>query len=72
MPKSVITFHESYGDVSRDQLAAYRRHNVSPSDHNELVENFGEDSHKVITEYVKRNAGQHGGQFQVFDLWMGR
>jgi hypothetical protein len=68
----MMTFHESYGEVSKAQLAAYRKFNVSPSDHNDLVEAFGEDRHDEITNYVKVNAAASGGMFRVFDLWMGR
>lgn len=67
-----LTFHESYGAVSRAQLAAYRKHNVSPSDHNDLVNAFGVDEHDYITWYVKNNADQHDGMFRVFDLYLGR
>ena len=67
-----MTFHESYGEVSKAQLAAYRKHNVSPSDHNDLVVEFGEDNHDGITAYVKNNAAANGGMFRVFDLWLGR
>jgi hypothetical protein len=57
------TFHESYGTVSRAQLAAYRKYNVSPSDHDELVRQFGEDAHAEITACVKENSP--AGMFRV-------
>ncbi len=66
-----MTYHESYGDVSRAQLAAYRKHNVSPSDHNDLAEHFGHNP-AAITAYVKDNAAKHNGMFTVFDLYLGR
>lgn len=53
-------FHESYGDVSRPQLAAYRKHNISPSDHDDLVRHFGEGAHSDITKWVKDQAAEHG------------
>jgi hypothetical protein len=62
-----MPFHESYGEVSRAQLAAYRKFNVSPSDHDDLVERFGEDNHAAIVQGVKDNLFQ--GQFSVFSLW---
>lgn len=65
-------YHESYGTITRAQLAAYRKHNVSPSDHDDLTEHFGEDAHADITAYVKRNAASHNGLFEVFDLYLGR
>ena len=46
-------FHEQYGEVSRPQLAAYRKYNVSPSDHYDLIAEFGEDRHSEITQAVK-------------------
>lgn len=53
-------YHESYGDVSRAQLAAYRKHNISPSDHDDLVDHFGEGNHDAITKWVKSQAAEHG------------
>lgn len=53
LPAQPTIFHESYGDVTRPQLAAYRKHNVSPSDHNDLADEFGEDDHRGITQVVK-------------------
>ena len=66
-----MLFHESFGDVTKAQLTAYKKHNVSPADHDELVMRFGLD-HNAITDYVKSNAAQHNGMFQVFDLYLGR
>lgn len=63
-----MVFDESYGDMSFAQRAAYRKHNVSPSDHWELVEQFGTD-YAAITKYVKHNAANNAGVFSVFDLW---
>lgn len=51
-----VIFHESYGNVSRPQLAAYRKHNISPSDHDDLADEFGEDSHDAITKAVKERS----------------
>lgn len=69
---SSITFHEFYGEVSRAQLAAYRKHNVSPADHGDLLARFYIDNHEAITKYVKDNAAQHNGIYSAFDLWLGR
>lgn len=46
-------FHEDYGQVSRPQLAAYRKHNVPPAMHDELAGYFGGENHDAITRYVK-------------------
>ena len=66
-----MTYHESYGDVSALQLQTYRRHNVSPADHNDLVENFGENPTRII-DYIARNAAGNGGIYRPFDLMLGR
>jgi len=62
-----MVFDEWYGELSYAQRAAYKKHNVSPSDHDDLVRYFGEDAHKEIAEYVKENAEEHGS-FSVFWL----
>lgn len=51
MPK--IIFDENYGNVSFAQRAAYRKFNVSPSDHEDLADHFGADAHEEITRFVK-------------------
>lgn len=43
-----MIFHESYGEVSRAQLAAYRKHNVSPMDHDILVERYSNDPSMIV------------------------
>lgn len=50
---SKMTFHEVYGDVSVAQLRAYRKHNVSRSDHDHLTDVYGRDAHDAITAAVK-------------------
>jgi hypothetical protein len=61
-----LTYHESYGEVSRAQLAAYRKHNVSPSDHDYLTDHYGEDNHDAITKAVKDPANQQGRSFSTY------
>ncbi len=51
-----IIYDEQYGDVSFAQRSAYRKYNVSPVDHDMLVDKFGEDSHAAITKYVKEHS----------------
>ena len=51
-----IVFDEWYGKLSFAQRAAYRRFNVSPYDHDELVREFGEDAHEAITKAVKERS----------------
>lgn len=61
-------FHEQYGEVSRPQLAAYRKHNISPSDHDDLVRHFGEGAHADITKWVKDQAAENNGRVDTFRL----
>lgn len=67
-----IVFDEWYGELSYAQRAAYRKHNVTPVEHTELVMHFGENAHAEITNYVKRNAAANNGTFLVFDMYLGR
>lgn len=62
-----IIFHESYGEVSKAQLAAYRKYNVSPSDHDDLAYRFGEDAHAAITAAVKQFSPN--GMFSSFAMF---
>lgn len=59
-----MVYNEWYGTISHAQQAAYRKHNISPMDHNMLVEHFGEHAHAAITKFVN-----DGGQ--VFRLGRG-
>jgi len=68
---SAMTFHENYGMVTKAQLRAYKKYNVSPSDHDDLTREFGSD-YDAITEYVIANAKRWNGIFHVFDLYLGR
>lgn len=36
-----MTFHESYGELPTSILRLYRRHNVSPADHDRILLTFG-------------------------------
>ena len=48
-----LVFDEWYGELSFAQRAAYRKFNVSPSDHQDLITQFGEHNHEAITKAVK-------------------
>lgn len=61
-------FHESYGEVTRAQLAAYRKHNVSPSDHDSLVAHLGNDSGAILAA-VRDSSNHIGRSFSVY-LWL--
>jgi len=51
-----IVFDEWYGELSYAQRAAYKKHNVSPSDHDDLVREFGSEAHAKITAVVKERS----------------
>lgn len=36
-----MTMHESYGRLPSKLLTLYKRHNVSPADHDAILANFG-------------------------------
>jgi len=55
-----LIFHENYGDVTRAQLAAYRKFNVSPSDHDDLCDALGGGNHDAIVKAVKHFAEKSG------------
>lgn len=55
-----MVYDESYGELSYAQRAAYRKHNISPSDHDSLVYCFGARAHAEITEEVKRQVAENG------------
>jgi hypothetical protein len=65
----MMVYDESYGELSHAQRAAYRKHNVSPSDHDELVFAYGDDRGAIVAA-VKRHSPQ--GFFEVFRLWQER
>lgn len=51
-----LVYDEWYGTLSFAQRAAYRKFNVSPSDHDGLVRRFGADAHQEITAFVKKHS----------------
>jgi hypothetical protein len=51
-----MVYDEWYGEISFAQRAAYKKHNVSPSDHDMLVDEFGESAHREITAAVKERS----------------
>lgn len=59
-------FHERFGEVTRAQLSAYKKHNVSQSDHDDLTDVFG-DNHRDIAAVVADPLNQTlGGSFDSF------
>ena len=61
-----MVFDEMYGELTFAQRAAYRKYNVSLSDHDMLVDKYGESNHAAITEAVKRNSPQ--GMFSWWEM----
>lgn len=61
-----MVYDEWYGEISYAQRAAYRKHNVSPSDHDILVGRYGSDAHAEITAAVKRNSPN--GSFSYWEM----
>jgi hypothetical protein len=59
-----IVYDEWYGELSFAQRAAYRKFNVSPTDHDELVREFGSEAFTAITKAVKERSvsGQYQGR----------
>jgi hypothetical protein len=62
-----LVYDEWYGTLSYAQRAAYRKHNISPSDHDFLVDRFGPDAHQEITDEVKRQCAD-GGMFSFMEI----
>lgn len=61
-----MIFDERYGELSFAQRAAYRKYNVSKSDHDHLVRHYGEHNHAQITEAVKNPDHHMHGMFSVW------
>lgn len=61
-----MVFDEFYGELTYAQRAAYRKFNVSPSDHDTLVDTFGKGAHAKITAAVK--AASPSGMFSDYAL----
>ena len=62
-----LIYNETYGWLSKEQARLYKKHIVSTSDHDELVEFFGEDAREAICGAVRKY--QHNGMFSVFEFW---
>jgi hypothetical protein len=62
-----LVYNEWYGTLSYAQRAAYRKYNVTPADHRELEQLFGDD-HAAITKAVKEQCARTGRSFSSFDL----
>ena len=61
-----LVYTDAYGDVSKQELASCRKHNVSPSDLATLREVYGEDEHDTIALAIKKFT--RNGQYQEYDM----
>ena len=59
-----IVFDERFGELSYAQRAAYRKYNVSQSDHDMLTQIVRADAHEDLTQIVKDYSPN--GNFDVF------
>lgn len=66
MPKMV--YDEWYGELTYAQRAAYRKFNVPPAMHDDLVSRFGEANHERITAFVKAIAAANDGRIDYSDI----
>jgi len=58
-----LVYDESYGELSVDERKAIKKFNVSPSEHQDLCDDFGENNHSVITETILQRSST--GMYQV-------
>jgi hypothetical protein len=69
-----LVFDERFGELTFAQRAAYRKYNVSQSDHDMLTDIVRADAHEDLTQIVKDYSPN--GMFDVFaavrDLRRGR
>jgi len=61
-----LIYHESYGEVTRKQLATYRKHNISPSDHMFLEDAFGDDRKSMVEEVLRQT--RNGQMFSFLHI----
>ena len=54
-----LLYDEWYGTLTYSQRACYRKYNVPPAMHADLVQRFGEDPEAIIA-FVKRMVAEHG------------
>lgn len=63
------TIHtDSYGDVTEEQYQLYRERNVSPSDHDELLEVYGHGSASRDLILAAVREFSRDGQYQSYDM----
>ena len=63
-----MVFDEWYGELTYAQRAAYRKFNVPPAMHDDLIRRFGAENHQRITAFVKAVAAANGGRLDYSDI----
>lgn len=66
---ATMVYDENFGKISYTQRARYRKFNVSPSDHDDLVDVFGETAHEDIIRAVEKYSPD--GMFDSFAMVRG-
>lgn len=56
MPKgklSEVIYTDDYGDVTRRMWNLWRKRNVTPAEHDDMVDHFGRGAHDEMVEWVE-------------------
>lgn len=64
-----LVYTDAYGTVSEKQRRAYRHNNVSPADHDALVEHYGREAHDEMTKVVGEAKYKAPGS-RSFSCWL--
>lgn len=62
-----LVYDEWYGEITFAQRACYRKNNVPPAMHRDLVDRFGEKNHDAIVKFVKQVVAERGS-INYFDI----
>jgi hypothetical protein len=63
-----LVYTDAYGNVTEEQWQLYRERNVSPADHDELLEVYGRgDAARVVILAAVREYSRDG-QYQSYDM----
>lgn len=68
MATDETVYTDAYGQVTEEQWKLYRERNVSPSDHDELLDVYGRgDAARVLILAAVREYSRNG-QYESFDM----
>lgn len=59
MDMAKLVYDEWYGELTYTQRAAYRKYNVPPAMHDDLIDRFGNDAAAIVA-FIKRMVADHG------------